>query len=373
MVKKCAAVIAVMAGLFVGTVSAAAPQSLSSLSAALYEPQSGRFLYEKDVDTRRPMASTTKLMTALCAAEVLSPDTVVTVPPAAVLVEGSSMGLRGGDTLTVRDLLCGMLLSSGNDAANAAALLSAGSLPAFAQLMNRKASALGMTNSLFVTPSGLDEGGHGSTARDMALLGAEVLRVPLLAELCAAKQASVSLSGHKVTLSNHNRLLSLYEPTVGLKTGFTKKAGRCLVSAAKRGGVTLVVASLNGGDYWNDHMALYDYGFSVTESVTPEMPSLSPLPVAGGTAASVCLRVPVPESLTVLKGETVTCHVEVPAFVWAPVAAGEGVGTIRYDVDGITLYEAAITADGAVGERPPLEFWKKWTARLCELLSAILE
>lgn len=348
---------------------------LSSLSAVVYEPDSGRVLYAKDPDTKRPMASTTKLMTALVAADCLPMGATVTIPETAVLVEGSSMGLRGGDTLTVRDLLTGMLLSSGNDAANAVALLSAGSLPSFAKRMNAKAKALGMTRSLFVTPSGLDEGEHGSTARDMALLGAAVLKSPDLAAICADKQATVTVSGNSVTLSNHNRLLSLYEPAVGLKTGFTKRSGRCLVSAAQRDGVTLVVATLNGGDYWNDHIALYEYGFSKTESVSLALPELPPLSVCGGTVPSVSVRAETPEAITLLKGEStaVTCRVELPRFTWAPLKAGEPLGTIVYELNGSVLCEIPITAEHAVAERAPLGFFKKWKRQLHALLTAILE
>lgn len=348
---------------------------LSSLSAVVYEPDSGRVLYAKDPDTKRPMASTTKLMTALVAAEYLPMDGIVTVPEAAVLVEGSSMGLRGGDIVTVRDLLTGMLLSSGNDAANAVALLTAGSLSAFAERMNEQAQKLGMSNSLFVTPSGLDEGGHCSTARDMALLGAAVLKSPELAAMCAAKQATVTISDRSVTLTNHNRLLSLYEPTIGLKTGFTKKSGRCLVSAATRDGVTLVVATLNGGDYWNDHMALYEYGFSITESVSLPLPDLPHVPVSGGAASSVSLRADPPEPITLFKGEaaSVTCRVDLPSFVWAPVKAGERLGTAVYELNGTVLCEVPITAEQTVVERAPLGFFKKWRRQLRALLTAILE
>ncbi len=349
--------------------------SLSSLSAVVYEPGSGRVLYAKDPDTKRPMASTTKLMTALVAADCLSMESTVTVPQTAVLVEGSSMGLRGGDTLTVRDLLVGMLLSSGNDAANATALLSAGSLPSFAARMNAKAASLGMTRSLFVTPSGLDEGGHSSTARDMALLGAAVLKSPELAAICAQKQATVTISGNRVTLSNHNRLLSLYEPAIGLKTGFTKQSGRCLVSAAQRDCVTLVVATLNGGDYWNDHIALYEYGFSKTESVSLIVPDLPMVSVCGGTSSSVPLRADPPEPITLLKGEkaAVTCRVEMPTFVWAPLEAGEQLGAIVYELDGAILREIPVTAEYAVAERAPLGFFIKWKRQLHGLLTALLE
>lgn len=356
--------------------SAVAEESiaLSSLSAVVYEPDTGRVLYAKDPDTQRPMASTTKLMTALITASCLPLDKTVTIPEMAVLVEGSSMGLRGGDTITVRDLLTGMLLSSGNDAANAAALLSAGSLPAFARQMNAQAQALGMSRSLFVTPSGLDEGGHCSTARDMALLGAAILNSPELAKICAAKQATVTISGNPVTLTNHNRLLSLYEPTIGLKTGFTKKSGRCLVSAARRDGVTLVVATLNGGDYWNDHMALYEYGFSKTESVVLPLPDLAPLPIGGGTAQSVALRAYPSRSITLLKGESasVVCRVELPSFIWAPIKAGEPIGRLVYELNGSVLGDIPITAEQTVEERAPLGFFKKWKRQLYALLTAIL-
>ena len=347
--------------------------NLSSASAVLYEPQSGRVLYEKDPDTKRPMASTTKLMTALVAAEHVSPDRLVSVPEAALYTEGSSMGLQAGDVLTMRDLLSGMLLSSGNDAANAAALITAGSLPTFAELMNRKAASLGMTNSVFVTPSGLDEGEHGSTARDMALLGAAALRSPLVAALCAQKRDTITVSGRTITLTNHNRLLTLYEPTIGLKTGFTKKSGRCLVSAAQQNGVTLVIATLNGGDYWNDHMALYEYGFSKTESVTPSVPALADMAVVGGTQSTVSLATPVPEAVTVLKGEVLTTAVMLPNFLWAPLEQGERVGTVTYYRNGTVVCEYPVTVEQAVAERPPLTFGIKWRRQLKELLTALME
>lgn len=346
------------------------PQALSSQSAVLYEPESGRFLYEKDPDTRRPMASTTKLMTALLAAEQLPPDRVVTVPETAVLVEGSSMGLRGGDRLTVRDLLTGLLLSSGNDAANTLAMLCAGSLPAFAEEMNRKAADLGMNGSLFVTPSGLDEGGHGATARDLALLGAAVLRVELLAELCAMKSAVIHIGepSKAVTLTNHNRLLQLYPDAIGLKTGYTIKAGKCLVSAAQRDGVTLVAVTLNGGDYWNDHIALYEYGFSQTESRQLSLPELGSIPVTGGAVSAVAATAPDPGQAVLFKGESVTCRVERPPFLWAPVQAGDVVGTIRYTVDERLVAEVPLVAKNTVSARPAWSFFEKWGRSFLRLL-----
>ncbi len=352
------------------SVLAAKSPSVSSMSAVVYEPSSGRFLYEKAADVCRPMASTTKLMTALVAAEYLPFDRVVTVPPAAVLVEGSSMGLRGEERVSVRDLMVGLLLASGNDAANALALLSCGSLPSFAAQMNQKAAALGMANTVFVTPSGLDEGGHHSTARDMALLGAAVLRHPQVAELCASRTATI----HKiepeqtVTLQNHNRLLRLYPDAIGLKTGYTVKSGKCLVSAAERDGVTLVVATLNGGDYWNDHITLYEYGFSVTRSVTPSLPELPFLAVAGGEETTVWLTAETPSPVVLFGNEQVSCRVELPSFVWAPIKQGDTVGTLTYLVGERVVETVNITVARSVDARPPQTMVMKWATAMSRLL-----
>lgn len=366
--------VVMLCGLSFSAGAAERPASLSSLSAVLYEPQSGRVLYAKDADTRRPMASTTKLMTALVAVEYLDISDTVTVPETAVLVEGTAMGLRGGDEVAVRDLLTGLLLSSGNDAANTLALLTSGSLPAFATLMNAKAAELGMSRSVFVTPSGLDEGDHGSTARDMALLGAAVLKQPLLAELCATKEATVYINGNPITVSNHNRLLRLYDDAVGLKTGFTKKSGRCLVSAATRDGVTLVVASLNGGDYWNDHMALYEYGFSLVEAVVPPTPSLPTVAVCGGESDSVSLTAPTPEAVVLQNGEAarVTYEWELPRFVWAPVQAGDTLGALRYKVDDRVLAQVPLTASTSVAQRAAVPFREHWRRRIEQLFDVVL-
>ncbi len=365
----CAAALSVLTALPV-----AAQPSVSSLSAVVYEPQSGRTLYEKDADTRRPMASTTKLMTALIAAEALDPDELLTVHPFSVLVEGSAMGLHGGDTLTVRDALAGLLLSSGNDAANVLAWRVSGSLPAFAARMNAKAAALGMSRSVFVTPSGLDEGEHGSTARDMALLGAAALQQPLVAQLCAAKQTTVHVNGSPVTLTNHNRLLSLYDDAIGLKTGYTKKSGKCLVSAATRDGVTLVVATLNGGDYWNDHMALYEYGFSQTESVSLSLPSLPTVAVCGGEMTTVALTAIAPSPVVLLHGEDaqVTYEWDIPRFVWAPLEQGNTVGTLRFRLGERVLAEVPLQAAQSVTAREALSFFEKWRRNVVRIGTALL-
>lgn len=330
------------------------------------------FLYEKDSRTARPMASTTKLMTALLASQTLSPDAVVTVPAAALPVEGSQVGLMAGDAATVRDLMAGLLLSSGNDAANALALLMADSLPDFAVQMNVQAARLGMTDSHFVTPSGLDAEGHGASARDMALLGAAVLREPVAAGLCAAKTASVTIGGRHMTLSNHNKLLKLYDGCIGMKTGFTKKSGRCLVSAVTRDGVTLVIATLNGGDYWNDHMALYDYAFSLVER--RELPAAAPdtCPVAGGVCPAVRLTAELPPAVVLRRGATISTAVELPRFVWAPVPSGAVLGRVRYTAGDRLLAAVELRAADAVAARPVPGAWALFWRRFVQLVWALI-
>ncbi len=352
-------------------VCAAAP-NLSSLSAVVYEPESGLILYAKEGDTPRPMASTTKLMTALLAAERLDPDAIVAVPAAALPVEGTQVGLTAGEQVTVRDLLAALLLSSGNDAANALALLMAADMSAFSTLMNQRAAQLGMTHSVFVTPSGLDAGEHSASARDMAVLGAAVLEQPLLAELCASKSTSITIGGRQITVTNHNKLLQKLEDCIGLKTGFTKKSGRCLVSAVRRNGITLVVATLNGGDYWNDHIALYEYGFSRVKrmNLTPDFPQSSA--VCGGVADAVPLSAVLPESVVVQIGETLRMRVELPRFSWAPIAVGDTLGAVTVYAGDRVVCTAPLTATQSVEARPLPSRWQLTRRRYGQLLRKLL-
>lgn len=215
----------------------AAEVTVSAQSAVLMEAESGRVLYAKDADTPRLIASTTKLMTALVALESgHSLEEDVTIPAEAAGVEGSSLYLKAGETVKLKTLLYGMLLHSGNDAATAVALTCACSLEAFAQKMNEKAQQLGMTNSHFTNPTGLDGEEHYSSAYDMALLARACLDVPELKEITATR--STTMEGR--TFVNHNKLLWRYEGCVGMKTGYTQAAGRTLVSAAERDGMTLI-------------------------------------------------------------------------------------------------------------------------------------
>lgn len=346
--------------------------SVSAASAVLYEPTAGIVLYEKNAREVRPMASTTKLMTALVGAERLAAETPVTVAPEAVRVEGSSLGLKAGDTLPAKDLITGMLLASGNDAAGAVALAVSPTVEEFAQLMNQRATRLGMTDTGFVTPSGLDAPGHASTAYDMALLGAAVLKQPMLAEICRLKTAQIRITepSRTIYVKNHNRLLSLYPDAIGLKTGFTRQSGRCLVSAAQRNGVTLIAVTLQASDDWNDHMALYEYGFGRVERVSFPEVTLPSLPVSGGMAGAAALTAAVPEPVVCLRDEpqALRAVVELPAFVLAPVSAGQKVGSIRYYVGTNEIVTVPITAVAAVEQAPRPAFLERLRRRLYTLL-----
>ena len=259
------------------------------------------------------------------------------------------MGLKAGDTVTLRALACGMLMASGNDAANSAAVRIAGALPAFAQKMNERAEQIGMEQTHFVTPSGLDAEEHYSTAYDMALLAREAIRNEDFLAICSQTKVTAEYGNppYKRTLLNHNRLLSQYEGAIGVKTGFTKKAGRCLVSAAQRDGVTLICVTLKASDDWNDHSALLDYGFSkVQMEQRAEAFSSGTLPVAGGEQGEVRI-VPVQQAqFPKIEGQTygLTYQLEVPKFLYAPVQKDDIIGNVVYYADGKEMARYPVAA-----------------------------
>ncbi len=343
--------------------------SSSASAAVLFEPSSGTVLYEKNAHVKRPMASTTKLMTALLTAECLPPDRVVTVSEDALHVIGTSLGLKAGDRITVRDLLCGLLLASGNDAANVLALETDGSQEAYAARMNARAAAIGMTNSRFVTPSGLDADGHGASAYDMALLAAEVLNNEMLASICATTTAEIKISDRVYAIRNHNRLLTELDGCIGMKTGYTSQSGRCLVSAATRNGVTLIAVTLDCANDWEEHRVLMEEGFACLERVTLESPPLRAVPVFGGAEAAV-MPLGEPFSVTRLRDEeSPEAIVKLYPYVWAPIRAGDRLGTVEYRAGGTTLATIPLVASTAVEERPRAS----WLTRTGQLFYNMLK
>ncbi len=331
-------------------VEAVEEPEVSAQSAVLISADDGTVLYEKDAHQQRAMASTTKIMTALLVLEEAerSGDPVIEITEEMVRVEGSSMGLMPGDRLTLTNLTAGMLLASGNDAANAAALHLAGSQEGFAEQMNARAQEIGMVDSHFVTPSGLDEEEHYSTAYDMALLAREALGNPEFARIAGSStlQADFLEPEKKVSYTNHNKLLRIYEGCVGVKTGFTKKAGRCLVSAAQREGTTLIAVTLNAPDDWTDHTALLDYGFSTVRTLTFGEGCPEELPLVGGFQDTVPLRAgePIKATLSLTDAQKVESRLLLPPFLYAPVREGEQVGRIQYLAGDQEIYSVPVFA-----------------------------
>ena len=242
----------------------AAPPQVSAASALLLDCASGRVLYEKNADSPSLIASTTKMMTALLVLEQCNPASRVQIPAEAAGVEGSSMYLKAGEVVTVQDLLYGLMLQSGNDAAVALAIYCAGDVGAFVAQMNEKARALGLHSTTFANPNGLDDDNNRSTARDLAALAAACLQNEDFVRLVSTKNAAAA--GRSLT--NHNKLLWRYEGCIGVKTGYTKAAGRILVSAARRDGRTLVAVTLGAPDDWNDHTKMLDHGFGAFRQCT---------------------------------------------------------------------------------------------------------
>ncbi|MCR5577285.1 MAG: D-alanyl-D-alanine carboxypeptidase [Oscillospiraceae bacterium] len=312
---------------FLCTHAAAFAQSAPQVSAAscilMYED--GQTLYEKNVDTRSLIASTTKLMTALVCLERASLDENVTVRPDCCEVEGSSMCLRAGERYTVRELLLGLLLASGNDAALALAEHVSGGVQGFAALMNQKAEALGLSSTHFANPHGLDAPGHYSTARDLARLMLACMDNDVFRALDSTPRAEL---GGTVFL-NHNKLLLSCPGCIGGKTGYTAAAGRCLVSCCERGGMRLVCVTLDDPDDWRDHEALYDWACAVYRLYDPKEELKLEVPLINGGRRTVSV---VPErgrALLLPADETVTLEIELPRFVFAPVKKGETAGELR--------------------------------------------
>jgi len=325
---------------------AAEPCRTGAASAVLMEASTGRVLYEKDAHARRLIASTTKLMTALVAAEHIDDfQRTVKIGPEH-MAEGSSMYLRPGEEVTLEALLYGLLLSSGNDAALALAGACAGDVETFVGWMNDKAAALGMADTHFANPNGLDDKDHYSTAYDLALLGRAALANETVAKAAGTKYASVA--GR--SLVNHNKLLWRCEGCTGLKTGYTQAAGRTLVSSAVREGMTLVCVTLHDPDDWRDHAALYDYGFSAyrlcllarsgkTVGLVPAAGSLLP-------AAQAVTQQGVWYPLG--RGERVKARFELASRVEAPARQGQTVGRLRFYLEGRVIGETRLVCAGDV-------------------------
>ena len=322
---------------------------VSAQAAVLMCAESGEVVYQRNPDKKLSMASTTKIMTSLIALEAGVPNMEITVTKEMVSVEGTSMGLLAGDSVSMKELVYGMLLQSGNDAANTVATVLGGNSENFALMMNERAKEIGMKNTCFVTASGLDDEEHYSTAYDMALLACECLENPEFVSICSDKSETLTYGNppYRRTLTNHNKLLWSYPDAIGMKTGFTKKSGRCLVSAARRNGVTLVAVTLNAPDDWSDHKAMLDYGFSVCKSalLTCDLNGAE-IDVFGSDKITIPVEI---QSETVgFQSKNVKCELLLKPYLYAPVQKGQTVGKAVFTCNGkITAEIPIVTSDSA--------------------------
>lgn len=313
---------------------------VSAKGAALYSPDTKSFIYEKNGDTRYPMASTTKIMTALVAAENSDLTKKIRIGADAVGIEGSSLYLREGECFSMEELLYGLMLRSANDAATAIALAVSGSIPAFAEKMNEKAEALGLKDTHFENPHGLDSENHYTTAKDLARLGAAAIENDTVRTIASTYKKIIGEGESARLIVNHNKLLRSYEGAIGLKTGFTKKCGRCLVGAAERDGITLVSTTLAAPDDWADHRQMLDYGFSALHAYVRLAPEgfNREISVLGGKSSTV--PVTNTEGFTLVERaglSDVTMRVYLNPFATAPIQKGDVLGTLIFTRNGELL------------------------------------
>lgn len=323
---------------------------LSAKSAVVIDRLTGKVIYAKNAESKMPMASTTKIMTAICALENGNLSDVVKVHPSAVGVEGSSMYLGYGEEITLENLVYGLMLASGNDAAVAIAMHISGSVDEFAKLMNHTANKIGAVNTSFKNPNGLDAEGHYTTAHDLALITRYGLEnVNGFADIVKTYEKKMSWQGRDYdrVLHNHNKLLRLYEGSNGVKTGFTKKSGRCLVSSATRDNLSVIAVTLNAPNDWDDHTKMLDYAFCnySAKKVITKGEYIGTVRVAHGMDDKVSLIASEDVYATVKNGENPDLKIEydIPSELSAPVGFEEFAGRVTVSWDGFSKSINAVT------------------------------
>lgn len=361
--RKFTGIVLSLALIFAVKIPARAELAVSAKAAILMHADSGRVLYEKNADEHMLIASTTKIMTAIVVLEHCELDDLVEVDSRSAGIEGSSMYLKAGESYTVEDLLYGLLLVSGNDAASALALHVADSMEEFAELMNAKAAELGMTESSFKNAHGLDEEGHYSTARDMAKLAAYCMGNEDFARIAG----TVSHTVGEQTLVNHNRLLREYDGCLGLKTGYTMAAGRTLVTCAERDGARYVCVTLNDPDDWDDHKALYDWAFANYSFAEVIPAGLSyEVPLISGAEMTAPAETEGAAYALIKNGESFDMELELPAFAFAPISEGERAGRAVACSDGQEIasvrivYSEDVEVDRELKLTPGERFLRFW-------------
>lgn len=383
MKKLCSVFAAILIALeilpFSGKIAFCAEEpEISAKAAVLISADTGEIIYEHNSRQKLPMASTTKIMTTLLCLESGELHEEFVVDSEAIKVEGSSMGLREGDIVTKYALCCGMLLPSGNDAANAAAVRIAGSIEDFAVLMNDKAQEMGLSRTFFVTPSGLEGEGHGSSAYDMAILTREALKNEMFREICSLSSIQLEFGNppYKRWLKNTNKLLTMCDGVFGVKTGFTDEAGRCLVSACERDGMELICVTLNDRNDWEDHSRLYDYGFGCVRKTEVPVPQSFELELAGSAKEKLTAA---PEELPVTVTSTgkskaeISLRVIASPFVYAPVNRGDEVAQLEISSGGREIRRIPLYAveDAAVKKKASSKKKKNWFEKIITKVGGI--
>lgn len=332
--------------------------AISAESYGLYDVLKGQFVASKNMDSHMLFASTTKIMTALVALSIYDPDDIVEIKREWTGIEGSSMYLKPGEKISVLSLLYGLLLESGNDAAVALASLYTGRQEDFVTLMNAKAIEIGADSTFFENPSGLDGKNHKTTAHDLALITAEAMKNELFCQIVST--TGIELSGRYFV--NHNKLLKMDDSIVGVKTGYTKKAGRCLVSCMDKGGRRYIAVTLNDPDDWDDHLRLYGEYCKETKpvSVSDSLVGLS-VPVIGDKSVKANIEPDRELTLPLLEGEKLVVKIEGPRFVYGKTEKGGRYGVARVYVDGVHIDDIElIYAQSVQNESQKRSFFTIW-------------
>ncbi|MDP4133534.1 MAG: D-alanyl-D-alanine carboxypeptidase family protein [Bacillota bacterium] len=327
-------VLALILSLFANFRIMAVDLAPSAKAAAIIDCQDGRILYEKNGDKRLPMASTTKIVTAITAIENGKLSDVVTVSANAAKTEGSSVYLVMGEKLTLEDLLYALLLESGNDASVAIAEHISGSTQNFAVLMNQTAKKAGATNSNFTNPSGLDDKNHYTTAKDLAIITAYALKNKEFSNIVSTQRKTIpcQYTSWDRQLDNHNKLLKMYSGADGVKTGYTRRSGRCLVSSATRNNWKIAAVTLSDPDDWNDHIKMMDYAFSnaIDKKIVNKEDRLGQIQVLESKSNSVAFHAAEDYCIKCLPDEAeFSTEIVVPGNLQAPVKKNDEVGVLQ--------------------------------------------
>lgn len=344
--------------------------TINSRRYAIYDRFSGRCIYGKDENKETAMASTTKIMSIIIVVEKCNLSDTVTITAKAAGIGGSRLGLHTDDKITVIDLLYGLMLRSGNDAAVALAIHTAGSIEQFADLMNQKAEELGLTNTHFVTPHGLDDPDHYTTAYELAKITDYALKNETIAKIVKTKTATININGSPMQINNTNELLGNVDGVYGVKTGFTNNAGRCLVTSVKRGDMDLIIVVLGTDtrkDRARDSIKLIEYAYKRFYTVNVEEMIYKEFEIwkqinqnriyIDKAANSLELELDEIQIKQLVADCEPTIEINAVSFLEAPVLENERIGTITVKVGDELIEEIKIKAEKEVKKREILDYF----------------